>query len=945
MRTEDVTPADWAQLGNALSLFTVQDSDSTFSTASVSRTEATLYAAAAFYFGGFPASAHLIARSQQPENASAGGFGAASFYFLARPGSMPSDLAEALRNAVRVGDTRQIEVLRARAVVDTETSLSMGPDHWIPARLTEKLIERFARTNVRAVLPDGDSRLWDPLIESFLKRSLWEFFPSQIAAIRRGLLESSETFSLQMPTGSGKTALCETLLYRHAKTTDDDVAILLVPYRSLASELRGSLVQRFNSMGIATRCAYGGTVPTGEEVHNLTEVRVMVATPEALSGILGADPTFFRRVSLVVCDEGHLLDSPGRGAILELLLARFRSRPVGPPRFVFVSAIVPNIEEINSWLGGSDTSVVRSEYRPAVAEFAVLQPTGSGATASVALEVNPHDAPRNRLRVPGFLKHGDFRWWNAATNRWRTHNASTTKARAIAAARKVLPMGAVAVFSANKRGGQGAIGLAEEFLTQEDRDLPLPRPADYATDAEVKPAVDYMRREYGYGWTATRAIRMGAVVHHGDIPQETREVFEELLRKGHVRFVICTTTLAEGVNFPIRTLVLYSVQRRRPNAPPDPLRVRDIKNLVGRAGRAGSMTKSLVICANPTQWSMVEPVAELASGEPVRGFLRLLVGNLVRALVRQNVALSNQVLERNTVLHSLADGVDATLVDLLSEEMGEDEFVRQAIRLADETFVSRQETQDTSKQLLRNVFAMRARRVSSIAASGRLEWIRETGTKVRMLDVVERDLLPVRDTWDDVSDPLEPGFVGTVLRWAWTQVELREAVRDGFGLDEDAEVDGMQERFFGIVRSWLAGDPFVAISDNVSVSIDDLLRVYTGSVTFVLQTLVEQAVAVLERLVGVQGERVAEAVKRFPEHLRFGVPTEGARMLAVHGLRHRRAMVEIGSVVTERGVVEDRAALFEGVRQILSEDPERWEARLGTLVFRRTWQEVSARPA
>ena len=56
-----------------------------------------------------------------------------------------------------------------------------------------------------------------------------------------------------------------------------------------------------------------------------------------------------------------------------------RAREDGAPRFVFVSAIVPNIEEINVWLGGAADSVVRSEYTPALTEFAVLswnhQPT------------------------------------------------------------------------------------------------------------------------------------------------------------------------------------------------------------------------------------------------------------------------------------------------------------------------------------------------------------------------------------------------------------------------------------------------------------------------------------------------------------------------------------------------------------------------------------------
>jgi helicase len=124
-----------------------------------------------------------------------------------------------------------------------------------------------------------------------------------------------------MPTGSGKTTLCETLLFDHLQRHPTDAAVLLVPYRSLASELRSSLVRRLNGLGISSRCAYGGTVPSGDEVRDLNETRLMVATPEALSGLLSADQEFLRRVSLVICDEGHLLGEPSRGIGLELLLA------------------------------------------------------------------------------------------------------------------------------------------------------------------------------------------------------------------------------------------------------------------------------------------------------------------------------------------------------------------------------------------------------------------------------------------------------------------------------------------------------------------------------------------------------------------------------------------------------------------------------------------------
>lgn len=380
------------------------------------------------------------------------------------------------------------------------------------------------------------------------------------SVLKRGLIESNRTFSLQMPTSAGKTALMETLLYWHAKSTPINIAILLVPFRSLAAELKGSLVKTLNDFKIPTKCIYGGTIPTGDEVHDLAATRVIVATPEALSGLLSAGE-LVPRISLVICDEGHLLDGEGRGVGLEMLLARLKARPSGPPRFVFISAIVPNVEEINSWLGGDNSGVVRSSYRPAIAEFSVLRPEGDGVNRRIHLEMHPHLDGGGSYSIKKFLSKDEFQFRSSETGRSKTYGFGSNKVLAIAAARKALAIGTVAVFAANKRGDRGAIGMAEELNKQLLQPLDLPSPQTYADQSRLAPAVAYLAAEYGRDWIGTKSASSGVVLHHGDIPQEAREVLEKLLRQEVVKFVICTSTLAEGVNLPIRTLVLYSVRR------------------------------------------------------------------------------------------------------------------------------------------------------------------------------------------------------------------------------------------------------------------------------------------------------------------------------------------------------------------------------------------------
>ena len=576
--------------------------------------------------------------------------------------------------------------------------------------------------------------------------------------------------------------------------------------------------------------------------------------------------------------------------------------------------------------------MVRSDYKPALAEFAVLRPSET-RPRSVTLEMHPHEEPPTRFGIPDFLVRNDFVWLNQGTGRSNTYGFGTVKTQAIAAARKAITMGPTAIFAANKRGREGAIGLAWELLRQLERRLPLLEPAQFCDQSLVDVAAEYLQHEYGAEWVGTQALRAGAVLHHGDIPQETREVVEDLVRKKSVRLVICTSTLAEGVNLPIRTLVLYSVQRLARNGRRESLKARDIKNLVGRAGRAGATTKGLVICANSGEWPYVERVARHMRGETVEGALRRLLRNLRRVLAERGLTLNNQVLEGNVGLHALTDGIDATLVDLAAEEIGEEELVRIAVGVADHTFAARRAGRDGEiTEVLREVFALRARRIAGIRAAGRLDWLRDTGARARLLDSVERDLLPRREEWEAVVDPMDAGVVDAMLDWAWTLAELRSAV-EGFRGWTDDGVEDIGLGFRELVRSWLAGDPFVEMAAKTGLSMDNVLGIHSHAIAFVLQTLVEQGVALLGRLLNAEGKRLAEAVTELPDHLRFGVPTTMGRILSLGGVRHRRAAVALGGRIGDGMAVAGRLAVFRTAREMLRRDRAGWLASLGSLVF------------
>lgn len=936
LRTPSTSGSDWAQLGNAFLQFAVEMSDMQLAQYGISREESILLSAASFYFGNYPASAYLAMKraSRPPSNEISL---AGCYDFLVKPTELGSIIAHAVREALVSGNQTQMERLLHNSRDAVQKALHEGPIPWIHAVLMNKLLESFHLSSLRSVLPDGNDAFWTPLVESLIYRQppTWEFFPSQIEAINGGLLSSNDTYTLQMPTGAGKTTLCETLLYSHLNRYPDHVAIMLVPYRSLASELRATLVRRLNALGIASRSAYGGTVPVGEELHELANVRAIIATPEALSGLLGASPELAERIGLIIVDEGHLLDSSGRGIGLELLLARMKGRTDQSIRFVFISAIVPNVEEINSWLGGTDETVIRSTYRPALAEFAVLQPEGRGSRASINLKVHPHEQTGRQFLITGFLDRNSFTYVSPQTGRQKTYDFNSIKTQSIAVARKALPMGPAAIFAANKRGMQGAIGIAESLVKQLQINLPIPKPIDFVQHEQLQRSIAYFDQEYGTDWIGTQSIQNGFALHHGDIPQEAREIIEVLIRNQDVKLVICTNTLAEGVNLPIRTLVLYSVQRRREDGSINNMLMRDIKNLVGRAGRAGANTKGLVICANASQWELIQPVAMQGAGEPVRGSLRTLVEQMTTHITQHNIVLNNEFLELSPAINPLIDGVDSTLIELLSDEIGEDAFVELATQLAEHTFAASQ-LPEASANNLRLVFSLRAMKIMDLKHAGKILWARETGAKVRLIDSVEQTLLPLRADWSADVDPLSNEILTQIFQWAWTHKELRLKVKECFRLDDSEDIESHKDHFFEITRLWMSGAQFRVMAEHARMPMDDLLAVYTNCIAFSLQTLIEQGISLLSKCLEAEGIEIARGIRHFPEHLRFGVPNAAARILASKGVRHRNACVQLGIALTQNGFPENDNEIKLAAARSLRSFREEWRATLGDLVYQNT---------
>jgi hypothetical protein len=115
---------------------------------------------------------------------------------------------------------------------------------------------------------------------------------------------------------------------------------------------------------------------------------------------------------------------------------------------------------------------------------------------------------------------------------------------------------------------------------------------------KIAEATHGFRFDTPYGKDLARILRHGIGVHHAGLLPKHRLLVERLAQQGLLRVVCGTDTLGVGVNVPIRT-VLFARLSKWDGEKVAILRVREFRQIAGRAGRKGFDERGSVVCQAP----------------------------------------------------------------------------------------------------------------------------------------------------------------------------------------------------------------------------------------------------------------------------------------------------------------------------------------------------------
>lgn len=389
-----------------------------------------------------------------------------------------------------------------------------------------------------------------------------EMLPIQVKAVRAGLLNGENVLCVA-PAGAGKTVVAEMALARALKNRGR--TWYLVPTRALAEQKHADLLRRFSAGGLR------GYITTrdhsdSDQLLLQGEFDLAVAVPEKLRALAKASPSVITQAALVVVDELQLLGDSERGPVLELLLADLLT--FGRAQIVAIAACAANAAPLAEWLRAR---LVEDRFRPVELRLGVL-------TDGVFV----------------YREHNSGQWGEERIE-YQPIDDSTA-------------------------GHFGGLALA--FATRGEQTLVFVRDrasanllaARLSQAQALPPAEGLLWRLAESEPTATtnflRELAGGGIgLHHSDLRAPERFAVEEALANGELQLVVCTSTLAAGLNLPARNVIIDPVQWQVSTGPVPhpsqvPLPVADLLAMAGRAGRPGHgdrFGRAILLAGTPVQ--------------------------------------------------------------------------------------------------------------------------------------------------------------------------------------------------------------------------------------------------------------------------------------------------------------------------------------------------------
>lgn len=454
-----------------------------------------------------------------------------------------------------------------------------SPQAWFWGEIACAIAKLMGDSAARILLPYY-SGLKSAEWKKYFKRrnAIYLLWPSQRLIGDSDILKGKSAI-IQLPTGVGKTKSIELIIWSMFLTNRGSKALIIAPLRSLCNEITYDMRKAFpkdvsiNQFSDILEDDYKGII------RGKAGRQILICTPEKLQYIFRHDKGYLRALDLYIFDESHMFDDPSRGALYELLLTDIKMRLNDNQQLILMSAVLPNAGDIVKWLFGEVGGLAYDEKIKST-------PKVIGFTDK---NHKVHYYTQNELEEDFFVPYTYTIQRLNPLGKERKVRVFPESPQDIALyyTNVLCSNGGVAIYFSQRRS---IPKLFERIEDLNNRDYRLSKIYDTIDIEEIVKFQKLYKAYYGEDSVYTRNIRCGILPHYAFIPNGIKIATEYAFKKGTIKAIACTSTLAQGVNIPIKYLLITSM-----NSSGSQMTVRNFQNLVGRAGRSGVYTEGDII--------------------------------------------------------------------------------------------------------------------------------------------------------------------------------------------------------------------------------------------------------------------------------------------------------------------------------------------------------------
>lgn len=460
--------------------------------------------------------------------------------------------------------------------------------------------KKAIENSVIRIIPTKSNSSYDTWKPYFNKPSsikvLWQ---AQKLIVDSGILTGKDA-TIQLPTGVGKTKSVELIILAAVLLRNATISIVVSPLRSLCNEisqdLKKSLIElvrvREISDVIQKDSEYLKSID--DFSIDITERQVIVLTPEKLYYLIRHTDYLIQNCGLIVFDEAHMFDDSSRGLTYELLVTKVKELLPKSSQKVFISAVMPNTKEINEWLTDGQ-GVVISEKNIKKTDKSVGFYSSNSNRLYFFESGNINDVLSYSTFIPNIVKNefvlnSYVRGTNAGKPKYIFPDKNNRAHLALHLALNICEKGNVAIYFNSPKN---IYTLANLISDLSNKGYPFHEYIDSINGIENQKIIDLISAHYG-PCVIVNAAKVGIFPHYGDLENGLRLSIENAMKNGDIRIIACTSTLAEGVNLPIRYLLLTTFFDTKN----DVIKNRKFQNLFGRTARSGKFTEGSLVCTD-----------------------------------------------------------------------------------------------------------------------------------------------------------------------------------------------------------------------------------------------------------------------------------------------------------------------------------------------------------